>query len=371
MRRLAMWPRTWGTCLFLLLPGLLTSQTARSADWRDDLRQRINRIDSTSPGTLGVYVKRLDSGETVGHNADQIFYLSSSTKVPIALAVLQQVDAGKLTLQTQVKLLEADKIDGSGEVVWNDNGTSYSLDSLLTRMLGVSDNTAANMLIRTVGEDALNQSAAAVLGKGFEKLTTLKEVRLDVYAEFHPDARKLTSRQLLQIAAAKQGPQRVETLRRALGVPRSALKVKTMDEAYDRYYRRNFNSATLEGYGGMLEQLVRGKLLSAKSQEALFGYMKFGRRGDYRLEGGIPRKEMIIHKTGTQYRRACHMAVINPQQSGTQGIVVTTCAKDMDDQNEAGKIFRRVGDAVAKTALVDLKRLSGETAASTASTLKR
>jgi beta-lactamase class A len=177
-------------------------------------------------------------------------------------------------------LQETDKIDGSGDVVWDQAGSAYTIDSLLTRMLGVSDNTAANMLIRTVGEDALNKTAASVLGKGFVQLTTLTEVRRDVYAELHPHARTLGNQKLVEIAAAKKGPQRVEAVRRTLGVPKSALKVKTIDEAYNRYYRRNFNTATLEGYGGMLEQLVRGKLLSAKSTEALFGYMKFGKRGD-------------------------------------------------------------------------------------------
>ena len=88
----------------LLIPLLLTSPPARSADWQSELRQRIARIDSSSPGKLGVYVKRLDNGQTVGHNADQLFYLSSSVKVPIALAVLQQVDAGKLSLSAKVEI---------------------------------------------------------------------------------------------------------------------------------------------------------------------------------------------------------------------------------------------------------------------------
>jgi len=349
MTRLAIWPCAWSTAL--LLPLLLIGQPARSADWQGELRQRIERIDRDSPGQLGVYVKRLDTGESVGHNADQLFYLSSSAKVLIALAVLQQVDAGKLQLGSQVLLTEADKIDGSGELVWSNAGGRYTLDALLARMLGVSDNTAANMLIRTVGEDVLNKSAASALGKGFEKITSFTEVRRDVYAEIHPDARQLGNRQLVQIAAADMGPPRVEALRRALNLPVSALRVKTIAEAYDRYYSRRFNSATLEGYGGMLEQLVRGKLLSAASTERLFKYLKFGKRGDYRLEGGIPKSEMIIHKTGTQYRRACHMAVINPQAGGKQAIVVTTCAADMDDVKEAGGIFRRVGEAVSKTAL--------------------
>ena len=333
------------------LPMLWVTAPAPSADWRKDLRQRIERIDRDSPGKLGVDVKRLDSSEAFGYHADELFYLNSSTKVAIALAVLQQVDAGKLTLTTSARLQETDRIDGSGDVVRQRPGSGFTIDSLLTRMLGVSDNTAANMLIRTIGEDALNQSAAAVLGQGFVKLTDLSQVRQDVYAELHPDARKLTPRQLVEVAGACKDRSAWRRCR-ALGVPASAPKVKTMPEAYDNYYRRNFNSATLKGYGGMLEQLVRGKLLSPKSTESLFGYMKFDRWGDYRLEGGIPRGEKLIFKTGTQYRRACHMAVINPQQAGAEGTVVTTCASDMDDQKEAGGIFKRVSEAVSKTALV-------------------
>lgn len=271
--------------------------------------------------------------------------------MPIAIAVLRQVDAGRLSLDTRLTLQETDQIDGPGELVWAKPGTTYTVDSLLTRMLGVSDNTAANLLVRAVGEGPLNQVAAELLGKGFERLTSLTQVRREVYAQLHPDAGRLKNRELVRIAGAEMGPKRVEAVRRALGVPASALKVRTIGEAYEGYYRTRLNSATLEGYGGMLEQLVRGKLLGAKSTERLFGYMKFGRRGDYRLEGGIPKSQPIIHKTGTQHRRACHMAVINPQDKGAQAIVVATCAADMDDVKEAGGIFRRVGEAVSATAL--------------------
>ncbi len=321
-----------------------------ATDWRAELRQRIERLDRDTPGVLGVYVKRLDVNESFGHGADRLWYLGSSAKVPIAIAVLRQVDAGKLSLDTQLAVQEQDRIDGPGELVWARPGTRYTVDSLLTRMLGVSDNTAANLLVRTVGEDALNAVAKDLLGPGFVRLTSLTQVRREVYAQLHPDAARLPNRVLVSIAAAEMGPARVEAVRRALGVPVSALKVRTIGEAYDRYYQLRLNSATLQGYGGMLEQLVRGRLLKPDSTRRLFGYMKFGRRGDYRLEGGIPR-EPIIHKTGTQHRTACHMLVVNPQDGGARAIVIATCAADMDDVKDAGGIFRRVGEAVSAVAL--------------------
>ncbi len=324
-------------------------------DWREALRERIERIDEGSPGQLGVYVKRLDTQQVYSHHADQGWYLGSTVKVAIAIAVLRQVDAGKLRLQDTAQLQEGDKIDGPGELVWAKAGTRYTIDSLLTRMIGVSDNTSANLLVRTVGQDNLDKAASDMMGDGVKKITDLAQVRYEVFSEVHPNARKLTRLQMIEIAGAPQGPQRFAALRRALDVPEDQLKVKTMEQAYDRYYEKNLNTATLEGYGRMLEKLTRGQALSPQSTQQLFKYMKFGRRGDYRLEGGIPRSEMIIHKTGTQYRRACHMAVINPQNGGTKGIVVTTCAANMDDQKEAGGIFREVGHAVSETALESMK----------------
>lgn len=309
------------------------------------------RLDRSTPGALGVYVKRLDTNEAFGHHAERLWYLGSSAKVAIAIAVLRQVDAGRLSLNQPLVLQEGDQIDGPGELVWARPGARYTVDSLLTRMLGVSDNTAANVLIRAVGEDQLNRVAADQLGKGFERLTTLTQVRREVYAQIHPEAGRLPNAVLVRIAAEDMGPKRFEAVRRAVGVPTSALKVRSIGEAYDRFYELRLNSASLEGYGGMLEQLVRGKLLEPQSTDRLFRYMKFGRRGDYRLEGGIPRSEPIIHKTGTQYRRACHMAVINPQDGGARAVVVATCAADMDDVKEAGGIFRSVGEAVSETAL--------------------
>ncbi|MES2531021.1 MAG: serine hydrolase [Pseudomonadota bacterium] len=335
-------------CLCALLP---IAEFAQAANWDDALRQEIERIDRESPGSLGVYVKRLSDGASFNYNADKLWYLSSTVKVPVAITVLKQVDAGKLKLGDKLVLQEGDKVDGSGALAWQQTGTSYPIDSLLKRMLRESDNTATNLLIRTVGLDNLNRTASDIMGSDVRKLTDMAEVRYDVYEQMHPDARKLSHLQLVQIAAAPLGPQRVENVRRNLNLPKEQLQAKTIDEAYARYYRTEVNSATLEAYGKMLEQLVRGKLLSPRNTRVLFTDMSFDSLGDYRLQGGLPRNVKFIHKTGTQYKRACHMGVINPQDDGRHAVVVTTCAADLDENKEAGGIFQRVGRAVSKAAL--------------------
>lgn len=328
------------------------SLAAHCAAWSDALRQQIERIDKATPGQLGVYIKRLDNGETFNYQADRPWYLGSTTKLPVAIAVLQEVEAGKLGLTQKLSLQETDKVDGSGNVVWQKSGTAYSVDDLLKRMLMESDNTAANLLIRRIGEDTLNQRARDYLGtKDFNRLTNFTAVRREVYGELHPSARELGNTDLVQIAGRPMGPQRVDAVVRSLSIPKAELRVKTIDEAYARYYARQVNSAPLSAYGGMLERLVTGKLVTPAHLQRLFVDLKYETYDAYRLEAGLPRSARFIHKTGTQWRRACHMGVINPQDGARAAIIVATCAEDLDEQREAGRAFEQIGRAITQTLL--------------------
>jgi len=343
---------SWLRTLCLALSLTTASLVAHGAVWSDALRQHIERIDKATPGQLGVYIKRLDNGETFAHQADRPWYLGSTTKLPIAIAVLQAAEAGQLGLAQKVTLQDTDKVDGSGNVVWQKSGTTYSVDELIRRMLMESDNTAANLLIRTLGEDTLNQRAREYLGsRGFNRITNFTEVRRAVYGELHPAARELGNMALVQVAAQPKGPQRVDALVRTLSVPKAELRVKTMDEAYERYYARQFNSAPLSAYGDMLEQLVTGKLMTPRHLQRLFTDLKFNSYDAYRLEAGLPRTVRFIHKTGTQWQRACHMGVIQPQEGARGAIIVAVCAEGLDEQREAGRAFEQVGRAITQTML--------------------
>ncbi|KQP13716.1 serine hydrolase [Pseudorhodoferax sp. Leaf267] len=333
--------------LCLLLAG---AEAARAADWREALQQDVERLDRDTPGELGVYVKRLADGTTMSYGADKPWYLGSTAKLPIAVAVLQQAQAGSLRLTDELRLQDTDKVDGSGPLVWNKAGTAYSIDTLLTRMLGDSDNTAANMLVRAVGPERLERSATAAFGAR-ATLTDFTQVRRDVYAELHPDARRLTNRQLVEIAAAPMGPRRVDAVRRALQLQPADLQRSDIAEAYARYYASGRNSVSLVAYGGLLERLVRGELLAPAGTARLFKALKFETRGDYRLEAGLPPQVRFIHKTGTQFERACHMGVIDPQDGGAQAIVLAVCAAGLDEHRVAGRLFEQVGTAISRALL--------------------
>ena len=90
----------------------------------------------------------------------------ANRELPVALAVLQELEARRGSLQQKLVLQENDKVDGSGALVWQKAGSSYTIESLLKRMMEQSDNTAANLLVRSIGVDTLNRHAQALMGDG-------------------------------------------------------------------------------------------------------------------------------------------------------------------------------------------------------------
>jgi beta-lactamase class A len=351
--RLSMIPAIPTLARAALLSLLVAVAPAHAApDWPEALVKKLEQLDQASPGSVGVYVKRLDDGKEMSYAGDRPWYLASTAKLPIAIAVLQQVERGKLSLNQRFTLEETDKVDGSGELVWQASGKRYDVEALLDAMMMRSDNTAANMLIRAIGEDTLNAGARDYMGRrDVTRLTNFTQIRYDVYAELHPDARELSNRKLVEIAGADMGPARVQAFSRSAGLKAADLQADTMRDAYARYYQRGLNTATMEGVGAMLEKLVQGKLLPAAQRDMLYAYMKLNDPGEYRLAGGLPRKTSFIHKTGTQFERACHVGVINPETAAA--IVVAACVEGVDENQPAEKLLREVGRAVAQTVMAD------------------
>jgi beta-lactamase class A len=334
----------------LPLAGLTACTEDAEATWKEALEQELRRIDEAAPGKLGVYLKHLGDETGLRYDAERFWYLGSAVKVPIAIAVLQGVDDGELDLEQRLTLETGDKVDGSGDLVWQDPGVDYSLRELLKEMLIESDNTAANMLIRLVGEDQLNARTGKSMGGDFEAITTFTQVRRDLYGEVHPDAARLENMQLVELASAPFSKPRYEAVAKALDLQPEQLKAASMEEAYERYYARNLNASSLVAYGAMLEKLVRGELLSAQSRALLYDDMKLGSYDNYRLEAGLPEDVPFIQKTGTQLERACHVGVIEPQDA-TRAIVVVACAEALDEGSEAGRLFEQVGQAISQALL--------------------
>jgi beta-lactamase class A len=138
-------------CLALLI--LVIALPARASD----LQKKVDALVSGYDGHVAVYAKNLTTGETVAIDADRPVQTASVIKLGLMLQTYEQVRAGKLKLSQPVVLTKENQVGGSGILGQLDPGLSLTLKDTITLMITLSDNTATNMLIDTVGLAPTNQ----------------------------------------------------------------------------------------------------------------------------------------------------------------------------------------------------------------------
>lgn len=355
-------PRKGIAALLVMAAALLIAPTQTFAQsgfsWAGEFMERIAKVDEQTSGELGVYLKDLDSGVSASYHGDEIWYLASTVKVPVAIAVMRRIDQGTMSLDTEVRLLESDYVDGAGPTNSHAPGTLLSVRYLMDQMLIHSDNTASDMLISLVGLDAINAVTAELVPEGFGPITRLADVRRLIYGEIHPAAQRLSGRDFLRLKQQPKEAGRLATLAKLLGVPQSEFKKISLSEAYARYYATPFNSASLKAYGDLLTALVQGQAVSGASTEYLISVMNRVETGTQRIKAGLPKTVGYAHKTGTQVSRICDAGLIAPppyRQADPAGqIVVVACVRDAASTAKAERALRGAGEAITASGVLRL-----------------
>lgn len=124
------------------------------------LQAALASVPNYAPGHVALEIKDLATGYTSGVNANAVMPAASTIKVPIMVEVFRQMEAGKFDLNRRVHLEAGDRDWGSGDICDSAVGTGFPVSTLLAKMITVSDNTAANMLIRLVGRYQINHTMA-------------------------------------------------------------------------------------------------------------------------------------------------------------------------------------------------------------------
>jgi beta-lactamase class A len=107
---------------------------------------------------IGLDVLDLNTGYNAGYNAGRSMPAASTIKLPVMVAVFEQLQAGRIDVNTRVTLQARDKDCGSGDLCGARIGQTFPVSELLAKMIDISDNTATNMLIRLVGRRNINRS---------------------------------------------------------------------------------------------------------------------------------------------------------------------------------------------------------------------
>jgi beta-lactamase class A len=108
-------------------------------------------IEKRQGGRLGVFAIDVGSGKILAHRADGRFLMCSTFKGLLAGLVLARVDAGKEQLARLVAYTERDLIFTSPVTKANIARGAMSVKDLCQASVEVSDNTAAVLLMRSVG----------------------------------------------------------------------------------------------------------------------------------------------------------------------------------------------------------------------------
>lgn len=118
-----------------------------------EFRKSVLAVEQASGGRLGLAVTDTASGERFGHRADERFPMCSTFKFALAAAILEKVEQKRERLDRRVPVTAGDIVDHSPFSEKRVGGTA-SVGELCHATITVSDNAAANLLLRTIGGPA-------------------------------------------------------------------------------------------------------------------------------------------------------------------------------------------------------------------------
>jgi beta-lactamase class A len=309
------------------------------------LQGKLEKIKSGFSGKLGVLVSDPSEGPVAGFGYDQKWYLASTTKILIATEVLRQIDEGRLSYATRITLKLEHFRDGAGKTSFMKPGSTVTIRYLLEEMLTESDNAATDLLIDTAGIEQIQSTLTTFVPEGFGKLTPLLEVRRHAFGEVHPAAYKLSAQDFINIKKAKSSMEKLRVFSKLTGVPPSKFKNKVLREAFERYYAKGYNSATLKAFTQVLSQVANETWVSPFVSQELFKLMSKCSTGRDRIVAGLPKGYQFAHKTGTQMGRICDMGIIQTAQQKT--LTVAVCAQGFRNEKEAARVLAKVGATIA------------------------
>ncbi|MEB3212218.1 MAG: serine hydrolase [Leptolyngbyaceae bacterium] len=127
----------------------------------------------SSPYDTSLIITRDD--ETLAElNADSPLAVGSTFKLAVLAALKQQIDAGALSWDTVVTLQPEQKSLPSGIIQDWPDGSFITVDTLATLMISVSDNTATDLLMQTVGREAI-EALTEVMDERNQPFLTTRE----------------------------------------------------------------------------------------------------------------------------------------------------------------------------------------------------
>jgi beta-lactamase class A len=212
------------------------------------LRQQIAGVIGASRSDVGVSVLHLEKGDTLSVNGKKHYPMQSVYKFPLAMAVLHQVDGGKLSLQQKIRLTRRDLLPDTWSPLrdkYPEANVDVTLEEILRYTVSMSDNNGCDVLFRLLG-----------------------------------------------------GTRPVDAYVRSLGV--RGIAVAATEEEMHRAWDVQFtNWSEPAAMTALLKVFYQRKHLSEASSDLLWKLMVETSTGPDRIKGLLPAGTVVAHKTGT------------------------------------------------------------------------
>jgi beta-lactamase class A len=177
--------RRFLTASLICLPGVLHAEPRRFGE----LAAAFAQLERANGGRLGVAVINTATGEHAHHRADERFPMCSTFKFLLAAAVLQRVDGRYESLDRAVDIPPLPLLFNSPLTVPY-AGKRMTVAALCHAILTRSDNTAANLLLETIGGPSGITSFSRSIG---DAATRLDRAETDLNESIAGDPRDTTT----------------------------------------------------------------------------------------------------------------------------------------------------------------------------------
>lgn len=152
------------------------------------LKDTIAVIAASAKATVGVAVMDLNTRETLTVNREKKFPMQSVFKFPLAMAILDQVDRGKLQLQQKIKVSKNDLSIPFASPLrdkYPEGNIDITLAELLRYTVSQSDNNGCDILFRLAGgTKAVNDYIHSIGANDIAIVATEKEMGVNSAVQY-------------------------------------------------------------------------------------------------------------------------------------------------------------------------------------------
>ncbi len=275
----------YGATAYLLQPALSFAQTNKQT------AALLTALEHDYGGRLGVAIFDTANGNRIEHRGDERFLICSTFKLLLTAAVLQRVDNGKELLERRITFDKSAILQWAPVTGLNVGQPGMSILELCEATMIMSDNTAANLLLTTLGGPAAVTKYARSLGDTKTRLDHIEPLN----GIQHGDEDTTTARSMLE----------------------------------------------------NMKKIVLGRVLSVESRTRLVRLFEMNQTGAQTLKAGLPANWRIGDKTGAASDTRNDIAMITPPDRAPL-LVAAYYTNDKVNSSVHKTVLAEVGKIVAK-----------------------